>query len=187
MRTVLILLALSASVFAACNDSADDAPPSPTSAFSSGPSATGPSGASGILTPTSPGAATGNLTNGELTFRLSGDLEVDRTLRSLITAVYSPPPGALAIVWTAGDVDATVVGIGGATFTGSRPTSSTLSVSLTAQTAEGIASFLSVNGECRVRIDVAREAEVSGGFACADLMSSTGEVVDVSASFRAAG
>jgi hypothetical protein len=191
MRTVLILLALSAFGVVACSETAGDAPPSPTSAFSSGPSPTGPSGGSGVtgsgFPTTSPGTATGSLASGELTFRLTGDLTVERTLRNLITAVYSPPPGALAIVWTGRDADATVVGIGGATFVGSRPTSTTLSVTLTAQTAEGIASFLSVGGECEVRIEVAGDAEISGGLSCDDLVSSTGEVVDVSASFRAAG
>lgn len=184
MRTLRFLLVLSAvATSVACTDPNTAPPPSPTSAFRPETPTVSP----GALPTTSPGAATGNLTSGQVTVRLSGDVEVEKTLRSLTTAVYAPPPGALAIVWTAGGTDASVVGLGGASFTGSRPTSPTLSLSVTAQTSDGIASFLSIAGECEVTIDVAGEKEISGRFSCADLVSSTGDIVDVSASFDATG
>jgi hypothetical protein len=180
-----------------CSQDEDGPLPIPSSAFPSatspgetgaaaGPAPTGPSGLTGLPT-TSPGAGTGNLTSGSLTFQTSGDLEVERTLRVLITAVYTSPPGGLALVWTAGGADVTVVGIGGSSFIGTRATSPTLTLTLTVQTNDGIASFLSIDGECDVTIDVALERELAGGFRCTDLSSDAGDVVAVSASFEAAG
>lgn len=179
------LIALVAFV-AACGD--DDAPASvlPSSAFSSQtPAATGsplpqPTGVRG-------GSAAGGLTSGQVTLQLSGDVEVERTIASLVSAVYSPPPGGMAVVWTAGGQDATTVGIGGESFTGSRPTAPALSLTISAQTPDGIASFLSTGGECTVTIEVAEEDELAGTFVCDDLEDVTGVVVDVSGSFLATG
>lgn len=190
MKLVRIVLAVSAiATLAACTGGDGEAPPSPSSAFPSETGATGPAttGSSGELPTTSPGSATGNLTRGVVSFRLSGDVAAEKTLQNLITAVYAPPPGALAVVWAARGTDASVVGLGGESFTGTRRTTSTLSLSITAQTSQGIASFLSVSGECEVTIDVAEEDEVAGRFSCTGLVSPAGEVVDVTASFRAAG
>jgi hypothetical protein len=199
-RTVRIALALVALValVAACSEEPAGPLPSPSSAFASevpatGPTGsgpiegTGPTGAAGDLPTTSPGAGTGNLERGSVTFQVSGDLEAERTLRTLVTAVFTPPPGALAIVWVAGGVDATVLGIGGSSFTGTRPTAPTLSITLSVQTRNGIASFTSIDGECDVTIEVATEAALSGSIACDALAAATGEVVDVSASFSATG
>lgn len=182
----------------ACSDDDEEPLPIPSSAFPSptsgdggtpdgtGPTASGPAGASGLPT-TSPAAGTGNLTAGSVSFQTSGDLEVDRTLPVLVSAVYTPAPGGFALVWTAGGTDATVVGMGGGSFVGTRPTSPVLTLTLTVQTADGIASFLSVDGECDVTIDVALEREIAGSFRCSDLPSNAGDVVAVSATFEAEG
>jgi hypothetical protein len=193
MRTVgiaLAMLALSAHA-AACGEEEREPLPSPTSAFPT--ETTGATGATGGTGPTAelptspPGSATGNLTEGVVTFQLSGDVEVERSLRELITAVYSPPPGGLAVVWTAGGTDASTIGIGGSSFVGTRETSPMLSLTIAAQTDDGLASFLSVGGECSVTIDMAVDNELAGSFTCRDLTGSLGEVVDVSASFAATG
>lgn len=194
--TSIVPLALVALVaLAACSEAPIAPTASPSSAFGaetptgpSGAATTGPaaSGSTGLPT-TSPGIATGTLTSGEVTYRVSGDLEVHGTLSTLVTAAYAPPPGGFAIVWQAGGTDPSVIGLGGGSFVGTRPTAPSLSLSLTAVTAEGLASFLSMNGECDVSIDVATEDELSGGFTCSGLTAATGETVDVSASFSATG
>lgn len=189
-RITLVLLALVSSAWACSAD--ERTPPSvPSSRFPvESPTVdgtTGTTGATGGLPTTSPGAATGNLSDGEVTVRVRGDVVTETTLRRLISAIYAPPPGGFAVVWTAGGTDASTVGIGGGSFTGTQPTSPTLSLSITTQTPEGIASFFSVDGECDVTIEVAAADELSGGFECRDLVAATGEAVDVSASFSATG
>jgi hypothetical protein len=194
MRTTSIaLLALVA--LAACSDAPADPIASPSSAFgadaptaASGATATGPaaSGPSGPPT-TSPGPANGSLTSGRVTYRISGDLEDHGTLATLVTATYAPSPGGFAIVWQAGGTDPSVIGLGGGSFVGTRSTAPSLSLSLTVLTTGGLASFLSIDGECDVSIDVAAEDELSGGFTCSDLTAATGEIVDVTASFSATG
>ncbi|MGZ8612150.1 MAG: hypothetical protein ACXWX0_07760 [Actinomycetota bacterium] len=198
MRSVRTSVALLAALvaFTACSEEPAAPTTSPSSAFGpeTPPAATGSTDpaagatdATGALPTTSPGAATGTLTSGEVTFAVTGDVAVHGTLRELVSAAYAPPPGGFAIVWQAGGTDPSVVGIGGASFTGTRPTTPSLSLSLTTVTTGGLASFLSMDGECSITIDVAAEDELSGGFACDELTGATGEVVDVTASFAATG
>ena len=182
VRITIAALALVA-LGAACTEEARPSA-SPSSQFPSETPAPA-TGETAELPTTSPAAGTGSLTSGEVTIRVSGDVDVDTTLTQLITAVFAPPPGGLALVWTAGGHDASTVGIGGVSFTGTMPTSPTLSLTLVAQTPEGISTFSSTDGECEVTMDVAANDEVSGGFDCRDLVGGSGEVVDVSASFEA--
>jgi hypothetical protein len=210
MRKVVILAVLSAALLApSCAGEEDPSPASPTSAFPGGSPATGPTatngsgaagptgsgptgssgsptGASGLPT-TSPGAGTGTLTAGSIAFGTRGDVEADGTLTQLAVAVYTPPPGGLALVWTAGGADATTIGIGGTSFTGSRRTAPTLTLTITLQTPDAVASFLSIDGECEVTIDRADEHALQGGFECTGLTGDDGTTVDVSATFEAAG
>lgn len=199
IRIVLIVLAIAATA-AACS-SEDPAPPaSPSSAFSTGSTGTGSlgvtggSGASGAtgatsatggLPTTSPGSATGHVEGGTVRFELTGDLKVRRTLDLMASTVYEQPPGGLVLVWTAGETDSTTVGIGGSSFTGTMPTSASLTLTLVVQTSSGIGAFQSRAGECEITIDVATEGEVAGGFRCAELEGVTGQVVRVSGTFRA--
>jgi hypothetical protein len=208
MNAVRIALALVTSVaLVACSDDEPGPIASPSSQFAeetgttgvvSGATgataatgvtaATGPTGSTGGLPTTSPAAGTGNLTEGKVTFTLSGDVRLTKTLGTLISAVYTPPPGGLAIVWAAGGLDATVVGIGGASFTGTRATAPTLTITITAQLpGGGLVSLLSIDGECTVTLDVAAADALSGSFACDDLVSSAGETVDAIGTFEATG
>lgn len=184
-RTTLALAMLVA-LTAACAADAEEPPASPSSALPSPTSSpptttTGPSGTTGPTVP----PLEGDLRRGELAFQLSGDLEVERTLTRLIGGTLSPPPGSFALVWTAAETEATVVGIGGASFTGTQATSPVLSLTLTVQSEDGIASFQSIRGECEITFDVAEEDEVAGGFVCSGLVGEAGETVDASASFSA--
>lgn len=174
-------------VAAACDGAERPSPAPPSSAF--GPTGTTPTtGPTGFTGPTGElPTPVGALTSGEVTLQLSGDLEVERTIDELVSGVYAEPPGGMALVWTAGGADATTVGIGGMSFTGTRPTAPTLSLTIAVQTPDGIASFLSMDGVCTITIDAAGRAELEGSIACDDLQDATGLVVDVAASFRAAG
>jgi hypothetical protein len=197
VRIALACLALVA-LAASCGGGEGPAPASPSSAFPSGPTAlteaTGGTGATGVTDGTGTTGATGgpdgpsgSLSGGEVSLQVSGDVELETTISTLVSGVVTPPPGTMAVVWTAGGTDATTVGIGGTSFTGTRPTSLTLTLTISVQTSEGIGTFLSMDGECSVTIDIADADELAGSFACDDLEDPTGSAVDVSASFRAAG
>jgi hypothetical protein len=138
------------------------------------------------LPTSSPAGGTGNLTAGRVQLLMLGDVEVEKSLSTLVSTAYAPPGGGFAIVWTAGGDDATTVGLGGSTFTGTRATSPSLSVSITAQTSDGVYRFVSTAGECDVTIGVAAPDEIAGAIECADLVAASGEVVDAVASFVAA-
>jgi hypothetical protein len=118
---------------------------------------------------------------------VTGDVQATKALTSLVSSVYSPPPGGMAIVWTAGGTDATTFGLGGLSFTGTQPTTPTLSLTLTVQTAGQFSSFVSTAGECTVTIGVAGADQIAGVFTCSGLVGSDGEVVDASGSFAAQG
>jgi hypothetical protein len=146
---------------------------------------TGALGSGGVLPSASPGAGTGNISSGQIAFTVSGDIQAQTTLTELISAVYSPPPGGMALVWTAGGSDPETVGLGGTSFVGTRPTSPTLILTLVA-IGNTSASFTSTGGECTVTVDTAGPTNIAGSFACKGLQTSSG-VVDVSGTFRAGG
>ena len=153
---------------------------------SGGTGVTGASGATGDLPTTSPGSATGHVNGGTMSIKSTGDFKVDLTLDQMVSTVYEPPPGgALVLVWTAGESDATTLGIGGSSFSGTMPTSPALVLTLVIQTSDGIAAFTSHAGECDITIDVATETKIAGGFRCPRLAMATGQVVNVSGSFQA--
>ena len=99
----------------------------------------------------------------------------------------TPAPGAFAIVWAAPGADATTVGVGGGSFVGTQASSPTLVLTITAQTTDGLFTWISSAGECEVRLTTADPDRFQGTFACRDLGSSSGQIVDVSASFEATG
>jgi hypothetical protein len=194
-----VLTAVATLALAACSDDLVPPQPLPSSAFpqdtgslpsppttaptgGTGETPTGPtgpaSGPTGIPPTISPGPGTGTLVAGQAAVSVAGDVQATKALASLVSSVYSPPPGGMAIVWTAGGTDATTFGLGGLSFTGSQPTAPTLSLTLTVQTEGRISSFVSTAGECTVTIGV---------FTCSGLVGSGGEVVDVSGSFAAQG
>lgn len=192
MRTARTVFASLALVALAVSCGEDDGPSSvsPSSAFPpestvSVPEPTSGGGPTGGVTTPEPGS--GTLSSGEVSLQLSGDLELETTIANLVSGVVAPPPGGMAVVWTAGGTDATTVGIGGTSFTGTRPTAPELSLTIAVQTSRGISSFLSNDGGCTVTIAVVAADELAGGFTCDGLQDPTGVVVDVSASFRATG
>ncbi len=196
LTTNSTLITFALLVFAAlvpgCSKGQEEPIASPSSVFPSASGAT--AGTTGItdatggtagLPTTSPGEATGHVTSGSVSLRLSGDLAFERTLDQLVSTVYQPPPGALVLVWTAGGTNATTLGIGGASFTGTRPTSASLTFNAVVQTSGEIATFSSTNGECQITIDEATETRIAGSYRCPDLSSGTGEVVHAEGSFQA--
>jgi hypothetical protein len=182
--------------------SEDEPPPvvEPTSAFEptgvTGPTAaTGSTGTTGEtggriedLPTTTAGAATGNISSGQAAFTMTGVIRTSKTLTNLVSTVYAPPPpGGMALVWTAGGTDAATVGLGGVSFMGTQPTSPTLSLSITVQSKYAITTFISAAGECTITIGLATTDQISGAFACTDLSGGSNAVVDVTGSFNAQG
>lgn len=193
VRRWLVPTAIALVLASACTEEASPSAVEPTSAFRpTAPtgamgSPTGPTGLpTGALPTGPPGAGTGNLSAGGLSLEVTGALEARKELGTLVSNVYAPPPSGMALVWTAGGTDATTVGLGGLSFTGTQATSPALSLSITVQVGGRIETFLSSAGECSVTIGVASEEQVAGTFTCSGL-SSGGSVVDVEGVFRAQG
>jgi hypothetical protein len=191
---IAVLLALIA-VASACSE---DEPPSvvvPSSAFGE-TGETGTTGATGLPTgetgeppieipPT--GATGGNVEAGQAALSVTGDIQASKAVGNLVSSVYAPPPGGMALVWTAGGTDATTIGLGGLSFTGSQRTSPTLSLTITVQTDDETATFQSMAGECSITIGAAGANQISGTFTCTDLQSDGGQVIDATGSFNAQG
>jgi hypothetical protein len=178
----------------ACSEDEPVPVPEPTSAFqpTGSTGATGQTGgtttgATGNLPTTTPGAATGNVSSGQVAFTVKGDVRTSKTLPDLVSSVYAPPPGGMALVWTAGGTDATTFGIGGLSFTGTQPTSPSLSLTITVQDGNQITTFISSAGECSITIGAASADQISGAFTCTDLSGGSNVVVDVTGSFNAQG
>lgn len=189
-RPTVAVLAVLATLGAACNRDEPVTPILPSSAFPSvtgtsgdptgpavsGPDASGPSGITG---------SSGDLTEGTLDLRIAGDVELETSLPRLISGVAAAAPGGFAVVWSGAGMDATTVGIGGGSFRGTQATAPTLVLTITAQTAEGLSTWVSSAGECEVTLEDAGPDRFAGSFACGSLASSMGEVVEVSGSFEA--
>jgi len=187
-----IALLLPLAFLGACSEDEPTPIVEPTSAFqpTGATPATGPTagtGPTGSLPTTSPGAATGKVSSGEAAFTLTGDIDTSKALGDLVSTVYAPPPGGMALVWTAGGNDATTVGLGGISFTGTQPTSPSLSLSITVQDRGAITAFISSAGECTVTIGLASGDQISGAFNCTSLSAGPGATVDATGSFNAQG
>jgi hypothetical protein len=197
LRRAMVVAALLAPVAFASACSEDD-PPSvvePTSAFGR-TGTTGSTEATGTQTgptgelpspPPVPTGTAGEVSDGAAALSVSGDIVASKAIGNLVSSVYAPPPGGMALVWTAGGTDATTIGLGGLSFTGSQRTSPTLSLTLTVQTDDGIASFQSMAGECSITIGAARANQITGAFSCTDLEGDGGQVIDATGSFNAQG
>ena len=189
----MVALLVSIALTSACSE---DEPPlvvAPSSAFG-GPGETGTTGATGLPTgetgeppieiPPS-GAIGGNVAAGQAAVSVTGDVQASKAIGNLVSSVYAPPPSGMALVWTAGGTDVTTLGIGGLSFTGSQRTSPTLSLTLTVQSGNDIATFQSSAGECSITIGAAEASQIAGTFACTDLRGDGGQVVDATGSFNA--
>ena len=167
----------------------------PTSAFqptgsTGATAATGPTAATGTtgnLQTTTAGAATGKVSSGQAAFTLTGDIRTSKALGNLVSTVYAPPPGGMALVWTAGGNDPTTVGLGGISFTGTQPTSPGLSLTITVQDKGAITAFISSAGECTVTVGLASASQISGAFNCTALSAGPRATVDATGSFDAQG
>ena len=197
-RTLIapMALLLPLAFLGACSEDEPTPVVEPTSAFqpTGATAATGPTagtggatGATGNLPTTTAGAATGKVSSGQAAFTLTGDIRTSKTLGNLVSTVYAPPPGGMALVWTAGGNDATTVGLGGISFTGTQPTSPSLSLTITVQDKGAITAFISSAGECTVTIGLASGSQISGAFNCTDLSAGPGATVDATGSFNAQG
>jgi hypothetical protein len=203
MRRLLapIVMLVLAATLAACSN--DEPPPviQPTSAFEptgstgptvapTGPTATGSSGASGgvvgLPTGSGGGGRPGKLKSGQAALLVTGDIKTSAALPNLVAGAYAPPPGVLAIVWAAGGGNASNVGLGGLSFTGTKPTSPTLTLTVTVQDNGTIATFISSAGECSVTIGLASAKQVSGAFNCSNLTDGS-NTVGLTGSFNARG
>jgi len=198
LRRLIAPIAVTVPLLLACSE--DEPPPvvEPTSAFEptglTGPTAaTGSTGTTGEtggtiedLPTTTAGAATGNISSGQAAFTVTGVIRTSKTLTNLVSTVYAPP-GGMALVWTAGGTDATTVGLGGVSFTGTQRTSPTLSLSITVQSKNAITTFISAAGECTITTGLATADQISGAFTCTDLSGGSNAVVDVTGSFNAQG
>jgi hypothetical protein len=174
-RMAIALLACLAAAATACNGGGGTGP-SPTGGQTLSP---------GQLPTSSPGAATGNVSRGEASVQVAGDLEAEFSAPLAAPTAYAPPPGGFALRWVKGTNG---VGIAGLTFTGTRPTSSELSIVITIGSGNSTVFFRSSNHECHVTIDTAQQNEVAGNFTCAGLKSANGkETVDASGRFSASG
>jgi hypothetical protein len=197
----VVLLAVALLALAACSEDAEPSVVLPSSAFpgdtgagapigattapATGPTAAIPTGPTGQ--PSGPLNGDGALSTGRAAVDVTGDVDASKTLPTLFAGSFAPPPGGMAVVWVAGGTDATTLGLGGLSFTGTQPTAPTLSLTLTVQAGEGIVSFVSTAGECSITIGRATASAMSGAFVCSNLSSPDGRVVDASGSFAARG
>ena len=199
LLATVVLLEFAASA-ASCSN--DDPPPviEPTSAFRStgstgltaptgptSPGSSGPTGeTAGLTTGPHVGGRAGKLKSGQAAFTVIGDLKTSAALPNLVSGAYAPPPGVLAIVWAAGGADASNVGLGGLSFTGTKPTSPMLTLTVTVQAKETVATFVSSAGECRVTIGQASADRLAGAFNCSNLSDGSNKI-DLTGSFSAQG
>jgi len=192
MRTTNLIAAalVLVAVGAACGGTREVTQPS---SFPSGPisfESASVSPATGVLPTTSPGAATGRLLNGAAEARLSGDLLGVRSFPSLAPpALYSPPPGGLAVVWQSAAGTETL-SLTGSPVTGEQPTSSTLTLTLNVLNGDQPVLLSSSAGECTVTIAEATASTLRGSYVC-DRLTTEIEggaiIVDASGIFTASG
>ena len=171
------------SAFRTTGSTGATAPTGPTSTGSSGPTGS----TAGLPTGSQGDGRPGKLKSGQAAFTVTGGLRASAALPNLVSGAYAPPPGVLAIVWAAGGADASNVGLGGLSFTGTKPTSPTLTLTITVQAKGTIATFISSAGECTVTIGQASASRVSGAFTCSNLSSDGSFRVDITGSFSAQG
>lgn len=183
MKVLLAAAVTLALAGAACDGDETPGPESPRP--SSGPQSLAP----GQLPTSSPGAATGTVTSGSATVELGGDLDGTVRLTMLAPpALYSPPPGSTAVVWTDGERS---MGITGMSFEGDRDTSDTLSLRLEVRDGAKAVVLTSSARECTITVDTAAVGSLAGTFDCADLSGGAaaddGLSVDATGTFTASG
>lgn len=189
MRSNLIAAITVVFALAACGGGGRDleslGPPpeaSPTGNVSPSPSpspvvtgATGATGATDSPLPTTSPGITGSVSVGNATMAVSGGMQTTQNALPLASpAVYAPPPGTFTLAW---ETTAAGFALGGTTFIGTRPTSSTLRLTFFIETASGTSSFASDDGRCDVTVTTAELSAFQGTFSCAGIPDEDGTVV----------
>jgi hypothetical protein len=197
IRTPLVSLIAGVALLAGACGGLGDAVPSislPPPAAPTGTTSVSPvSGDTGVTispsgaVPTSSPGITGSVSQGQATVSVSGGVNATVTFASLTTpAVWSPPPGAIALSWSApGDQ---VLSLGGPSFTSQIPTDASHTIAFTVNVDDAPVEFRSSAGECAVTISPALPTQVGGTFLCTNL-ASTDDAVTVNAqgTFSATG
>ena len=129
--------------------------------------------------------------DGSASLTTAGDLALTETLTTLIgPTVFKPPPGGMDLRWSGGLSGKDVATIGGLSFSGTEPTSPSMTLTFTIYTQGSTQPtiFASAHGECTVTFDTAQLASVSGSFSCHGLQSSPGQTtIDANGTFQASG
>lgn len=174
LHLVLVLLGL-ALASASCGDGEGAA----ELGASETPSPSGPSDAASIApspsvepspTPSPPPAV--DLDRGSATLALSGSFDLDAAPSLASQTSYAPPPGELRLAWRGGKI---LLGLGGTSFTGTRPTSGDLVLQIIVLVGGGDVVFTSDAGECRVEVSRADADRVEGSFSCDRLIDESGD------------
>ena len=153
--------------------------PTPTSQTAATPTS---SGASGTPT-TSP--VPGRVTTGIATLTATGGVQTTQSMPLTKPAVYAPPPGTFVLNWTSGAATFAMTGL---TFVGSRPSSTSLQVSLSIHSSAGTYTFVSRDGSCQITVTTAEPNDLVGSYSCPNVRDTTGTVtVTAQGTFTATG
>jgi hypothetical protein len=160
-------------------------PPVASSRAATGVTGATGAGSSGSLPTTSPGI-TGSVDTGNATIAVSGALQTTQTTLPLASpAIYAPPPGSFTLAWTTPTAG---FALGGTSFIGTEPTSSTLRLTFFVHSASGTASFAPGDGACSVTVTTAEATAFDGTFSCVGVSDVNGTlVVSAQGTFSAAG
>ena len=171
MKTSLVAVVALGLLAAACGNDLEPPATGLSSSSPTGPASNPQSSVPGALPTSSAGVATGTVRVGTASIRLEGDITGDVSLLMLAPpAVYSPPPGSIAVVWTDG---LQTLGITGDSFIGVSDTSETLSLSLQVRNGAEQMALASSAGECSITMDTAIERSFAGSFTCRRLSGIT--------------
>jgi len=158
-------------------------PASPTSATGG----TGTVSTSGGPVPTTSPGITGSVNVGNASITVSGALQTSQSTMALASpAIYSPPPGTFTLAWMTGT--AAGFALGGTSFVGTQPTSTTLRLTFFVHSISSTATFASDDGGCDVTVTAAAANAFDGTFSCAGVTDVNGTLtVDAQGTFSASG
>jgi hypothetical protein len=192
-RNLTLAAALTLMALGVACSSGSLTPPSPLGSVptTSPTSITGSTGttinASGSLPPSSSGGITGLVKHGTATLTLSGGLSGTVVFATLSTpAVWSPPPGLLALRWAG--ANGQTFGLGGSSFVGQQTSSDTQEVSFAVRSGGKLVSFHATGGQCIVTIGQAETSAVAGLLQCTGVPSTNGSLTaNAQGTFSATG
>ncbi len=129
----------------------------------------------------------GSVRRGIAALTLSGDASGTVEFAKLATpAVWSTPPGAMALVWTGKNGQS--FELGGASFSGQEASSPTHTVSFTVRLNGRLVVFTATAGQCIVTINQAETSAMAGVLQCAGVPSVGGSfTANAQGTFTATG